>query len=393
MVWQEEFGCPTATTSEAYQAHFYRNIFYSTLLAGSAGALGWCWSDYDCEDQRPFDHHPSELTFGAVRADGTPKPVAAEYERYARVMSEIDLARFRLPGAEAAILVPRFMYEDYPHLGIDRVACYTQLREAYTLTRTAHLDADFHREPEEPDRYRLLLSTCMPLYLAPYWTRLTRYVRSGGVLYQSFTASHQGGLWCQRFEELFGARHELRYGQADVPGSAKVTFRFVRPFADIAAGETLSFAVSGQPPATGYCPLTATTAEVVAVDDAGRPALIAHRLGAGLAVLSAYPLEYYSLQTPGVHPNAGLVRLYRALRRLAGIQPAFDCDNPAVELGWLVGPDGEHVLFAVNHALTAERISLTSAGPLRSVSDFETGEPAPLDVTLAAKQVRIWRVC
>jgi hypothetical protein len=232
----------------------------------------------------------------------------------------------------------------------------------------------------------------MPLYLAPYWTRLADYVRSGGVLYQSFTAANQGGLWCQRFEELFGARHGLRYGQADVPAAPHVTFRFVAPFGDIAAGETVSFAVSGQAPATGFCPLTPTTAEVVATDDEGRPALIVNRLGRGATVLSAYPLEYYSLQTPGVHPNAGLVRLYRALRQVAGIRPEFDCANPAVELGWLESPDGERILFSVNHALTPERAEIPSAARAATVHDFETGAEASLSCVLDAKQVRIWRV-
>jgi len=52
---------------------------------GALGGWWWCWTDYAPElaTVAPFDRAPHELRFGIVRADGTPKPVAATLAAFA----------------------------------------------------------------------------------------------------------------------------------------------------------------------------------------------------------------------------------------------------------------------------------------------------------------------
>lgn len=64
-------------------------------------------------------------------------------------------------------------------------------------------------------------------------------------------------------------------------------------------------------------PVSATEAEVLAVDGADRPALLRRRIGAGARILCAYPLKHLAAGTPRVNPN---------------VITAF-CDVPASESG------------------------------------------------------------
>jgi len=84
---------------------------------------------------------------------------------------------------------------------------------------------------------------------------------------------------------------------------------------------------------------------VIAVDQDQRPALIAHRLGKGVTLLSAYPLESYLASEPmAFEKDQGTYRLYRALRDFGRVRPLVATDRASVEataltaLGWLYRP-------------------------------------------------------
>lgn len=54
--------------------------------AGATGAFWWCYADYAKEvaDLPPFDKAPHELSFGIVRQDGSPKPIASALKKFAK---------------------------------------------------------------------------------------------------------------------------------------------------------------------------------------------------------------------------------------------------------------------------------------------------------------------
>jgi endo-1,4-beta-mannosidase len=83
-----EFGLPTYSGAphgesarlvrEEEAAAYTAAALEELRQAGCAGAMLWCYSDYDPALQRtpPFDLAPHERSFGLWRADGSPKPSA-----------------------------------------------------------------------------------------------------------------------------------------------------------------------------------------------------------------------------------------------------------------------------------------------------------------------------
>lgn len=414
----EEFGSSKAQVSEANEACYYRVALFSTFVNGAAGALGWCFSDFKTWERRPYLHHPHELSFGVTRADGTPRPSALEIGRFSQVLAKIDLERYRLPKPQAAILMPSVLYVRYPFTAwrVKEDEQRKVLFEAFTLAKMAQFNVEFLRElrkvnvedsktaPEgeealgSPDPYKLVLIPFGRMLLSTYWRILKAYVEKGGTLYYSYGYDP----WCPLFEELFGVRHQLRYGMPDLPEEPFVKLTFTKSFHGILEGETYGYKVSGSIPDTAFCPVEATTAEVLAVDASEKPALTVNRLGKGHAVFSAYPVEYYLVSTVNVHADDSTYRLYRAVSHLAHVENEFTADNPFVELSVFQGEGEERLVFVINHSWAKTTTRITVSRPVREAADLETNETrmveeeprggARLCVTLDPMNVAVLRI-
>ena len=99
--------------------------------------------------------------------------------------------------------------------------------------------------------------------------------------------------------ELFGIRHQLDVGLVDPITDELVELTFTRDFGGLSRGTTLTFPVAGNEHARAYLPVTPTTAEVIATDAHGRPALLRRQAGRGSLILCTYPLEYMAAAVPG----------------------------------------------------------------------------------------------
>ena len=95
---------------------------------------------------------------------------------------------------------------------------------------------------------------------------------------------------------------------------------------------------------------------MLAVDGAGRPALLLHRTGAGSAVLCTYPVEHMAAVTANVNPDA-TVRLYSALAAHAGLSVPVQADDPRVASDVLVRSDGKRFAWLVSQS--AEPLTVT----------------------------------
>ena len=115
-----------------------------------------------------------------------------------------------------------------------------------------------------------------------------------------------------------------------------------------------------------------TTAEVIATDARGRPALLRRQAGRGSLILCVYPLEYMAAVTPRVNPDATVI-LYNALATHAGVRRPVSVDDPRVACDVLVRDDGARFAVLASHAdeeLTLKPV-LTRGGRLTPLGESE----------------------
>ncbi len=397
----EEFGCSSAWASDEHQADYFRTSYATALLAGGVGSLAWCFSDFDpLAHQRPYVHHPHELYFGVTRADGSVKPAGQEIKRFSRLVSRLDLGRYERPAPRACLVVPQSLRQDDPfwYGGPTRNEQAKTLLESYTLAKCAKLPVGFFREPaiekgvpHDIDARREVTLPAHDLFIvphtfslsAPVWEALYAAAERGATVYASFFH-----FWmAYDFERLFGCRHRLRFGLADLP-KGPVNVRMTRNFGCLLEGSELVLSPRAEGRANAFCPVDPTSARVLAVDGDGRPALLENKVGSGRIVLSTYPVERYLLGGLEAHAGDSSYLLYRALRDVAGIEPEFDVDHPNVELG-ILNSAGGPALWLVNHGWDEARVAIESKTPVTRYVDVETDEPVARELRLAGKALRV----
>ncbi len=342
----EEFGLSSDWASEENTALYYRHVLHTTLLAGATGWLAWNNTDFDgLADQDPYRHHPFEMHFGVTDSDGRPKAALRELEQFGRTLSELDFDRIHRADTDVALVVSSYLERGYPVtvLEDDRRLVFQSLRQAYVAAREADLAPGFTREEDGlADDARLYLLPSTRQLMAPTFRRLAEFARAGATVYLSYCSGTHGGNrgpWFPGLGEFFGVRTELRYGLVASILEDIVSMCFVRDFGSLRADQVLRFQTGGNEHGRAFLPVTPTTAEVLAVDDYGRPFLLRNRIGDGWAVLCTYPLEYMASTQPDVNPEA-TYRLYQALAMAAGVRREATVDDPLVFADVLVHEDG-----------------------------------------------------
>jgi len=117
---------------------------------------------------------------------------------------------------------------------------------------------------------------------------------------------------------------------------------------------------------------------VIALDQDGRPALIANRLGKGATLLCAYPLESYLADLPAAFDREeDTYRIYQALGDWAGVKPRFRSDQSSVEAVSLEAPDHGYVVV-VNHSGKSLQATVTSALPLKLLQRVTPNDEQPV---------------
>lgn len=391
-VIMEEFGLTSDFVSDAGAASYYRQLLYSTLLAGATGWIAWNNTDYDdLADQRPYSHHPFEMHFGITDRHGSPKPPLRELARFASDLAAIDLPSVRRAPVDAALVVPSHLAEDYPFTNEEERAHIVATGEqAYVAAHEAHIPVAVVREKEDgglPAGYGLYLLPSVKQLCATSWEQLVTLARDGATVYASYSHGPSGvqrGPWWAHTEELFGVRMESAYGLAEPVTDATVVLRFTEAFGSIEAGTELSFAAAGNENGRTYLPVRATSGRVVAVDAHGRPAIVVQDHGAGRAVLSTYPLEFFASAQARVNPEETW-RLYDALAEVADVERDVRLDDPRVFTDALVHEDGRRFVFFVSQHETEVTVTPTVAGGELQALD---GTPSP-SVTLAPYGVSV----
>lgn len=380
-VVMEEFGLTSDFVSDAGAATYYRQLLYSTLLAGATGWIAWNNTDYDdLAGQRPYSHHPFEMHFGITDRHGNPKPPLRELARFAADLAAIDLPQVRRSPVDAALVVPSHLAEDYPFTNeAERAHIVATGEQAYIAAHEAHIPVAVVREKADgglPAGYGLYLLPSVKQLCATSWEQLVSLARDGATVYASYshgTSGVQRGPWWAHTEELFGVRMDSAYGLAEPVTDETVVLRFTSDFGPLAAGTELRFAAAGNENGRTYLPVRATSGRVVAVDAHGRPAIVVQEHGAGRAVLSTYPLEFFASAQARVNPEETW-RLYDALAAVAEVERDVLLDDPRVFADTLVHADGRRfVVFLSQHETPVTVTPTVPDGALRTLD----GAPSP----------------
>lgn len=397
----EEFGVSSDFASDEHAAEYYRQVLHTTLLAGATGWLAWNNTDFDnLPEQDPYRHHPFELHFGLTRADGSPKPQLHEITAFRQLVDRLDLPSCTRWPAQVALLVPSYLDapEHWTFEERERTGIADALEQSYVACREAGLGPAFVREPEPvPAKARLVVVPSVKALTVPTWHHLAECAADGQTVYVSYGLGDtpiQRGPWWTDLEPIFGVRHTLRYGMVEPVLDDVVEVRFRTGFGRIAAGDTLHFTAVGSPGGRSILPVEAIDAEVIAVDQHDRPVLTRRRHGAGQAILSTLPLEYFAAHSPRVNPE-DTWQLYDALADEAGVERAARVDDPRVLVDGLSHRDGREFAWLIN--ASGETIDLQLYGVDR-LSPYEVtvvqlpGEPLARAEPSAAGSLQTHRI-
>ncbi len=392
----EEFGVTDTFAAPDQAAHYYRHCLHQTLLAGATGWIAWNNTDFALDTAEPYSSHLYELTFGVTTVTGAPKPTLLELQDFAGLLRRTDAAGLSRTPTNTAVLYPAHADVDVPVLNREHeqdlpvMADVTQ--HAWIAARAADLSPAIAREADGLPEADLLIIPSNKALLGATWPALLERAQAGAHVYVSWFAGvneHQRGAWWPALEPLFGVRHRLRYGLAEI-AEPVVTWTLRLPLGDLVPGTELSFAAAGQEYARAYLPLETTTAEVLAVDQRGEPALVRNRTGRGAVYLSAYPLEYFGAKRRDAHADDQVWRLYAALAAEAGIRPAVRVEGAQVFTDQMVHADGTLYTWLVS--TSPDEVTVTpqvAAGG--KLTDVAHGEVVPDTLTLPPFGVRVLR--
>jgi len=353
-VIMEEFGVSSDFASDANAAVYYRHLMHSTLLAGATGWIAWNNTDFALPHQDPYRHHAFEQNFGLTDALGTPKATLTEMKAFARTLDAIDFASCERADTDTALVVSSYLDNQYPFTSPDsHVAVAKSLHQAYISARLADLPPRLTRETRgiEPGA-RLYLVPSAKQILAPTAAALEKLANDGATVYVSYSAGdvswHRGPSYGS-MNDLFGVKHQLDVGMVDPIADEFVELTFTRDFGGLTRGTSLTFPVGGNEHVRAFLPVTPTTAEVIATDAHGRPALLRRQVGRGSLILCTYPLEYMAAAVARVNPDA-TVALYGALATHAGVRRPVTVEDPDVACDVLVHRDGTRFAVISSHA-------------------------------------------
>jgi endo-1,4-beta-mannosidase len=391
----EEFGVSSDFISDPKAAHYYRQVLHNSLLAGATGWVAWNNTDYDdLSGQDPYRHHAFEMHFGLTDSAGRPKPQLAEMASFAEILGQVGSTRCERSDSDVALLVPSYLDTVYPFTEPeDRTYLAEVLRQAYVSARLADLPPALTRESDGIGHdARLYLVPSAKQLLSPTWHELEELAAGGAVVYVSYSPGAHDvhpGPWYARLNGMFGVQHQLGYGAPARIEDPEITFTLTRDFGTLPQGAQLNFPATGTGRSRTYLPVQPDGADVLAVDGAGRPALLVRRLGAGSLILCTYPIEYMAARTPEVNPEATST-LYDALATYAGVRRLATVDDPRVAADVLIGAGGRQFAWLVSHAPEPVTVKpqLDSGTRLCALD----GTPSNGTVTLAPFGVGVFRI-
>jgi hypothetical protein len=415
-----EMGGSSAQYAAERIAAYDRAQMYSGLAAGSIGVDLWCYTDAAPEQfhKVPYLRTPQETAWGMTTWDRRDKPLAVEFKKFSQLVGNLDLTGVEPANAEVGIVVPEEWakpHGDFSHFGLSglELVPYVSTSDAdampgrsqpdvssanlwlmnsaltsFILAHRAGLKLDFPRESGDWKKRPMLFlpspltSTSEPFLAhvhSDFYESARKYVEDGGFLYASVAADAA----ILGVETLFGAR------LMDAVPVSEVSLKVVASFGNLKPGDTFHFAVPAQNSRYWGSMLDVKGGEIIAVDQDGRPALVANSLGAGKTLLSAYPIEAYVANVPSAFEKSETThRIYEAFRQWTGVRPAFYTDQPSVEATSLSGDRRGYVVL-VNHSAVSRPTTVSTSLPVHSITQVTADGRKPLALNGSSWQIDV----
>jgi len=392
----EEFGTSTTHCSEANQAHYFRQVFHSSLINGAQGALGWCAYDFDTADMRPYSHHLFEEEFGVIRADRSLKPVAKEYGEFQKLLQRLEAGDYRREENPAGLLIPSDYYYPYPYKEktsfFDEhdfyLECFTLLKRANLAVRCIFEPAQLldegggysHTVALDPKEIPVLFAPRLKFLTKSFLRQLTEYVERGGILYFSYAFDS----WVKGWQKLAGIRHDIRFGVPDFAEDDEITILFKADYGDIGKGEKFRVPNRHDDMELAYCPILDYQGDAIATVQDGNPAIIRNPIGKGVVYFSAHPLEVIATVNPTADWKQLLLGFYRTVAREAGRSSHFRIRGDGLEMGTWHSSFGDRSLIVIlNHSWQA------SQGIFQWAKDYQVDSVSNSYSHIDENQIRI----
>jgi len=405
----EEFGTSTTLCSEENQVNYYRSVFYSALINGAEGTLGWCLNDFDFEDKRSYSHHAYEERFGVVRTDKTLKPAALEFAEFGEIAGELTQKGYQKIEHPVGLFIPSNYYYEYPYqFQPEFKDWYALYLETFSLLKRANLDVKMIFEPAQelenegqyshelqldPEKNPVLLIPRMKLMTKRMCIKLDEYVRTGGTVYFSFA----NDSWVLDWHELAGIEMDCKFGVPDFRDTAALEVRVKQDWGEYTAGDRFSIPLDNSNPEYGYCVILSTSGNVIMEDQFGDPFLIENKVGKGKVYFTPYPVEMLSLSNLDDRWKTDWAKVYQSIYRIAYADVEFSLDGDGLELGvWEIPGEDVYKIIILNHSWdeTAGIFSVNNRTleVKTCSSEYETTSPGKHRINFKRKGVCIFDI-
>ncbi len=331
--------------SDGNAARFLRYNLFSNWANGADGLLWWCGFDLTHVDKPPYTWNMCEVELGVLRNDRSPKPIAAEMQKFSDFLQGLD---FDLPPAKTDAVCLLTM--DGKQWG--------KAYMTYAVAKQAGLNLRFaYCENELPESRIYLLPSVSTDKIMPAdaYRRLFDKVADGAVLYLSNDAAILREFKKYIGMELIDAENTETAGTFSFGGN---TFPYSRHRTHHLAG---------------------AGAEILAADDRGEPMLTAFSLGKGKVFYLNFPMETALLDKSDVIGDR-YAEIYRQLFWPYTDKAVFT-ENPYLAVTEHVAPAGTYAVI-LNCADTRQAHELKTDRTLKKVIRGNAAYTEPFDCSI-----------
>jgi len=406
-VFIEEFGTSTTLASEENQAHYYRSVFYSSLINKTDGVISWCLNDFDFDEKRPYSHHPNEERFGILRSDKSIKSAGLEFKRFRKVVDEICNKNYIKVESNAGLVIPSYYYYSYPYKPyFDR--WYDFYLECFSLLKRSNIDVKMVVEPAiglenngelfpeielDPEHYPVIFSPRMKLLTKKFWKQIIEYVTCGGTLYYSFSVDS----WILDWDKIAGVKTDCKFGVPDFRTENFLEIAVNDNWGHFSKGENFRIPLKNTDAEYSYCKILETTGRTIMSDQFGNPVLTKSPLGKGQIYFASYPFEMLSLASLDDSWKPTLGKIYKSIYEESFQDQDFQINGDGLEMGVWKSSDGHfYKVIILNHSWDETSgifsVNNRTLGVATCSSEYETISPGKHRINFKRKGVCIFDI-